>query len=181
MQCGKCGRELAQNTKFCTGCGTPIRKRKLCPFCGNLDEVNKVYCAKCGTLLKTLWLSGTPLRRIPRISLYEGMPKVGIALGTGELTVCDDRLHFSNQLGDTMGDVFDAVGMANSAKKAKKNLFWEFPYDQIADVQQGKYAGMFTSIVIRLANGKTYSLAGSVSNDTMRSALQVLNEYMRYI
>ena len=180
MQCGNCGRPVGNFEKFCTGCGTPIRKRKICPMCDHLDGENKVYCEKCGTLLKTLWLRGERLSRVPRTSLYEGMPKMGIAKGTGELWICDDRLVFDNQLGDTMSDVFDAVGMAGSAQKAKKNLHWEFLYKNITNVQLGKYAGVFTSIVITLQDGKTYSFSGSVSNDTIREAADLLRRYLRY-
>ena len=181
MHCGNCGRPIGNFAKFCTGCGTPIRKRKVCPMCSYLDGVDKVYCAQCGTLLKTLWIRGERLSRIPRMSLYEGMPKVGIAKGTGELILCDDRILFDNHLGDTMGDVYSAVGMSGSAEKAKRNLHWEFRYADIASILLGKYAGVFASIVLHGKDGRTYSFSGSVSNDTIRNAAKLMNEYLRYV
>ena len=180
MECGKCGRLIPEGGRFCNNCGTAIRKRKLCPQCHYIDAENKVYCAQCGSLLQTIWLRGKTLRRLTRMSLYEGTPKMGIAKGTGELILMDDRLCFTNELGDTMGTVFDAIGMTGSAQKAKRNLFWEFSYKQIAEVSQGKYAGMFTSIVIRLQDGRIFSFSGSVSNNTIMDAYGLLEEYIRY-
>ena len=106
---------------------------------------------------------------------------MGIAKGTGELILCDDRILFDNHLGDTMGDVYSAVGMSGSAEKAKRNLHWEFRYADIASIQLGKYAGVFASIVLHGKDGRTYSFSGSVSNDTIRNAAKLMNEYLRYV
>jgi len=41
------------DTKYCTGCGSPIEalvRQNFCPYCGNRDE-GKKFCAECGASL----------------------------------------------------------------------------------------------------------------------------------
>ena len=54
--CGKCGKPLSDNARFCRFCGfgqvntvqKPDEKTKFCVFCGNRMSVNAKFCANCG-------------------------------------------------------------------------------------------------------------------------------------
>ena len=46
MICKKCGRELIQGTKFCTGCGAVVEQN--CPNCGCAVNDSMKFCVQCG-------------------------------------------------------------------------------------------------------------------------------------
>jgi hypothetical protein len=53
ISCPTCGRSLAANSAFCTGCGTAIsairESLSLCTICGAALEPNTRFCTSCGT------------------------------------------------------------------------------------------------------------------------------------
>ena len=56
MFCQKCGKEIPDTAKFCTGCGNPVEqnqpKTKFCKHCGQEIDAACVVCPKCGKHLK---------------------------------------------------------------------------------------------------------------------------------
>lgn len=51
MKCPNCGKELADNVKFCAGCGTKMSatpKKKFCSGCGVELTADTKFCSKCG-------------------------------------------------------------------------------------------------------------------------------------
>ena len=59
--CSNCGKELSDNAKFCSKCGSKCEEvvqekkvKRMCQKCGHeLDEKMK-FCPKCGTEIKTV-------------------------------------------------------------------------------------------------------------------------------
>lgn len=59
--CSNCGKELSDNAKFCSKCGSKCEEvvqekkvKRMCQKCGHeLDEKMK-FCPKCGTGIKTV-------------------------------------------------------------------------------------------------------------------------------
>lgn len=53
MFCTKCGKQLEDTLKFCTGCGSPIvnqiENKNLCTNCGKELQDNQSFCTACGT------------------------------------------------------------------------------------------------------------------------------------
>ncbi|MDD8048064.1 MAG: zinc-ribbon domain-containing protein [Thomasclavelia sp.] len=49
MKCEKCGREIADDMRFCPECGTPVPVKSYCPKCGNEIKPGDQFCEKCGT------------------------------------------------------------------------------------------------------------------------------------
>ncbi len=51
LLCSKCGREIPENTVFCTNCGTPVEGYTKCE-CGTVNSNDAEYCGGCGKKLK---------------------------------------------------------------------------------------------------------------------------------
>ena len=52
MYCKACGKELAEQTEICMGCGVPVGKGSdYCPACGQKTEKDAVICVHCETTL----------------------------------------------------------------------------------------------------------------------------------
>lgn len=52
IKCGKCGAELAAETKFCGRCGAPVECVSFCPTCGAKLQQGQAFCMSCGVKLK---------------------------------------------------------------------------------------------------------------------------------
>ena len=61
IKCPKCGNELTEGTKFCTGCGANIKEltedisnsAAVCSVCGAKLKPNAKFCTSCGTPVET--------------------------------------------------------------------------------------------------------------------------------
>lgn len=51
IKCNKCGKELSDNSLFCTECGSEVEPQNLCPSCGKDNTLNSKFCVECGTQL----------------------------------------------------------------------------------------------------------------------------------
>lgn len=77
MYCKVCGKELAEETKICMGCGVPVgRGSGYCPECGQPTEKEAVICVSCG---KTLVEPKTEIPADAKSSLVAGL--LGIFFG----------------------------------------------------------------------------------------------------
>lgn len=48
MYCRKCGAQLADDSKFCPGCGSAQGQTKYCQHCGESIDAGCIICPKCG-------------------------------------------------------------------------------------------------------------------------------------
>ena len=48
MYCRKCGAQLADDAKFCPGCGSAQGQTKYCQHCGESIDADCIICPKCG-------------------------------------------------------------------------------------------------------------------------------------
>ena len=60
MVCPGCAAELAEGTKFCPECGTPVQAPR-CPSCDTAHAPGQKFCSECGTAL------GTPTEAAPPV------------------------------------------------------------------------------------------------------------------
>ena len=49
--CSNCGNKLDPSARFCTQCGTPLSKPKVCPSCNAPAKEKDLFCSNCGTRL----------------------------------------------------------------------------------------------------------------------------------
>ena len=49
--CKNCGNPLAESDRFCSQCGTPATREKLCTACGTFLPDNALFCTNCGNRL----------------------------------------------------------------------------------------------------------------------------------
>lgn len=50
--CNNCGQAVAEQAKFCTGCGSPVNdvsSKKFCQNCGSEMAMNAAFCSSCGS------------------------------------------------------------------------------------------------------------------------------------
>lgn len=55
MICGNCGKQLDDDSVFCTSCGMKldeIQNKKFCANCGNELDDDAVFCSKCGSKIQ---------------------------------------------------------------------------------------------------------------------------------
>lgn len=52
IRCTNCGKELADGSKFCDGCGAKQCEYLICPSCGELNEPDNTFCQSCGASVK---------------------------------------------------------------------------------------------------------------------------------
>lgn len=52
MICKHCGKEIADDVKFCNYCGKRADGQKACPSCGALLPEDSMFCSSCGANLK---------------------------------------------------------------------------------------------------------------------------------
>lgn len=190
MRCLKCNHEISNESRFCSYCGTkvevvevqavPENKRcKSCPGCKKIFDSNHVFCDQCGRLLLERVIEGKELKKFKLMSKYAGEPKVGVAKATGDLIIYDDRIHFIVKMGNAVGAVFGAVGMAVSASKSKKenhdgDVYW---MKDIEEVHESRYMGTMPMLVIRMRNQQLYSFSGLSSSAAVTNAVELINEY----
>lgn len=191
MKCINCSYELPDNSKFCSQCGTKqppapapepvpepvpeVRTKKTCPDCRSVFDSDHVFCDQCGRLLQDQVLEGKELRRFHMMSKYEGEPTVGIAKATGDLIIYDDRVEFKAKMGNALGNAFGAVGMLLASSKAPG--LEVYPMQQIRAVRQGRYGGMMPTLILDLADGKTFSFCGMKGSTAMSEAAGLIENY----
>lgn len=69
MICPRCGKELADGTRFCDGCGAQICETVFCPRCGEQNSADFSFCQRCGAALQgelEKKKSGLPFRDLLR-------------------------------------------------------------------------------------------------------------------
>jgi TM2 domain-containing membrane protein YozV/RNA polymerase subunit RPABC4/transcription elongation factor Spt4 len=88
MYCKNCGKELAENEKYCAQCGTPMNENlfdstslKVCGICGASLNRNDEFCSHCGSVSKPVSFNAEPtLEYSPKNRLVGGL--LGLFLGS---------------------------------------------------------------------------------------------------
>lgn len=115
---------------------------------------------------------GRLLMELGMMSYYKGEPTLGIAKATGTLKIFDDRIEYYKKLGNSAGALFGAAGMLVAASQAKKNgdcdTYW---YKDIQSVKEGKYGGIYHTIVLAMRDGQRHSFAGTLSSAKIQEAV----------
>ena len=202
MYCPKCGKQIKDDARFCGYCGCQIQTKKVCPICNHEVEMDMIYCSYCGNkIVNDTKPTVNPAKQnnqnqvntyqnpnnnnqnngvllTLQASWYPGEVKVGIAKGTGTLKVYNNRIEFDKKIGSSASAVFGAVGMAVSASKAKKSEAMVFPMNQIAQIRESSYGGMFPAMVIVLKNGEKHTFAGSFNRQKINECINLVRRYL---
>lgn len=75
IRCTNCGKELADGSKFCDGCGAKQQERLICPSCGAQNEPDNTFCHSCGASVKTVV---APPQPVPVTRRKRNVPKKAI-------------------------------------------------------------------------------------------------------
>lgn len=187
MKCSQCKQEIPEASKFCFHCGAKVVPtaeiivknemivHKLCPNCRAVYDAERVYCDRCGRLLRQRKIEGKELYKIQMASKYEGEPTVGIAKATGDLVIFDDRVEFRRKMGNAASAMFGAAGMLISAQKVP--AVETFNMDEIGCIRIGKYAGLMPTLVIQLKDQRVFSFCGLADVNVIHKAAELIEEY----
>ena len=116
--------------------------------------------------------TGRFLMDLNLMSYYKGEPTLGIAKATGTLKLYDDRLEFHKMMGNSAASMLGAVGILAAAKQAKKNGSVDvYRYQDIASVKEGRYGGVYRTIVLVMKDGQKHSFAGSLNSGKVQEAV----------
>ena len=202
MKCQYCGNEMSEGAKFCSLCGKkvieaePAPARRFCPSCGQEAEPGMLFCEYCGARLTDKarpapapgprpelkprpLSSGRFLMEAGMMSYYSGEPTVGIAKATGTLKIFDDRVEFHKKMGSSAGAMFGAVGMIIAANKMKQEGDLDiYRYRDVASVREGRYGGIYHTIVLVMKNGQVHSFAGTLNSGKIQEAVVQISRHL---
>ena len=202
MKCQYCGNEMSEGAKFCAMCGRrvteaePVPARRFCPSCGQEAEPGMLFCEYCGARLTDKARpapapgprpelkprpssSGRFLMEAGMMSYYSGEPTVGIAKATGTLKIFDDRVEFHKKMGSSAGAMFGAVGMIIAANKMKQEGDLDiYRYRDVASVREGRYGGIYHTIVLVMKNGQVHSFAGTLNSGKIQEAVVQISRHL---
>lgn len=123
--------------------------------------------------------TGRLLKTLKSMSMYRGEPTVGIAKATGELRIYDDHLEYLKKFGNAAAGMFGAVGMIAAASKVKKEdpveYFW---YSTLSEVHEGRYGGVFHTLVVTDHSQQTVSFAGMAGARDIQDAIALIRRYL---
>ncbi len=111
------------------------------------------------------------------MSWYKGETKVGIAKASGTLTVFTDRVELKKQMGNAAAALSPIAFVAGAAKAAKSaaEVFW---MRDIVEAKEGRYGGVFPSLVITMRGGEKHTFAGSgFGGDKIRESVELIRRY----
>ena len=202
MKCQYCGNEMSEGAKFCSLCGKkvieaePAPARRFCPSCGQEGKPDMLFCEYCGARLTDKARpapapgprpelkprpssSGRFLMEAGMMSYYSGEPTVGIAKATGTLKIFDDRVEFHKKMGSSAGAMFGAVGMIIAANKMKQEGDLDiYRYRDVASVREGRYGGIYHTIVLVMKNGQVHSFAGTLNSGKIQEAVVQISRHL---
>ena len=202
MKCQYCGNEMSEGAKFCSLCGKkvieaePAPARRFCPSCGQEGKPDMLFCEYCGARLTDKarqapapgprpelkprpLSSGRFLMEAGMMSYYSGEPTVGIAKATGTLKIFDDRVEFHKKMGSSAGAMFGAVGMIIAANKMKQEGDLDiYRYRDVASVREGRYGGIYHTIVLVMKNGQVHSFAGTLNSGKIQEAVVQISRHL---
>lgn len=202
MKCQYCGNEMSEGAKFCSLCGKkvieaePAPAKRFCPSCGQEGKPDMLFCEYCGARLTDKarqapapgprpelkprpLSSGRFLMEAGMMSYYSGEPTVGIAKATGTLKIFDDRVEFHKKMGSSAGAMFGAVGMIIAANKMKQKGDLDiYRYRDVASVREGRYGGIYHTIVLVMKNGQVHSFAGTLNSGKIQEAVVQISRHL---
>ena len=202
MKCQYCRNEMSEGAKFCSLCGKkvieaePAPARRFCPSCGQEGKPDMLFCEYCGARLTDKarqapapgprpelkprpLSSGRFLMEAGMMSYYSGEPTVGIAKATGTLKIFDDRVEFHKKMGSSAGAMFGAVGMIIAANKMKQEGDLDiYRYRDVASVREGRYGGIYHTIVLVMKNGQVHSFAGTLNSGKIQEAVVQISRHL---
>lgn len=159
MFCTNCGTQLPDGSRFCSNCGAP-QAAPAQPMYQQPAYQQPAYPQQpmYQQAPQKQAATGALLMEAGKMTRYNGGKAVGAVTGSGELYVYDDRLEFLKKTGDQRGYMLGPViGAAIAINGAKKNPTDIYEYRDIASVRIGKYAGLMSTLVLELRNGKAVS------------------------
>lgn len=177
--CPNCGEEGAPDMLFCEYCGTRLTEKRMpeqpaprpvptpqpVPVPQPVPEpvpAPQPVPAPRGRFLMELNL----------MSYYKGEPTLGIAKATGTVKIYDDRLEFHKKMGNSVASMFGAVGMLAAAKQAKKDGAVDvYRYRDMQSAREGRYGGLYHTIVLVMKDGQTHSFAGTLNSGKIQEAV----------
>lgn len=205
MTCKYCGKEIEENSRFCTWCGeNVVPKEKKCSECGNVLEDNAIFCKFCGTRWQECshiiendhsteiineypdntsqdTPSDEPLKynekyKLTMMSLYEGDVSLGVAKATGDIIVYDDHLEFKSKFGNPGWAMLGLAGLLIGSG-ADKSLI--IKYSDVVDVKRSKYGMVMPSMVISMKDGKKLTFAGTINGSTIDQAVWLIRHKIK--
>ena len=127
--------------------------------------------------------TGALLMDAGKMTRYNGKGAVGPVTGSGTLTVFDDRLEYAKTSGDQRGFMFGPiVGNLVMRNGIKNNPVDVYYYRDIAGVTTGKYAGLLSTLVLNLRDGKAVSFVpagrGFKNGDLIEELRSLIQRYL---
>lgn len=153
MFCTSCGKEIPDESKFCGNCGAPV----------SASENSVVSAASVAASQKC----DAELFRLKGISKYRGTPVAGYFEATGTLLIYHDRLEFRKKSDSALWGRSGIVGLGISAGLARSAPVEVFQMEQVTELREGKYMGIYNTLVISLANGDTWSFCPALPGSSV--------------
>ncbi|MBQ6380266.1 MAG: hypothetical protein IJJ41_01515 [Clostridia bacterium] len=113
------------------------------------------------------------------ISHYNGKKVIGIAESTGKLKVFSDRIEYKRQLGNAIAGVAGLAAVVMAKKTAAKKGVMIFAMDQIKNVYEATYGGVWTAFIIEMKYGEVHTFSNSIDRAGMKKCIKIINQYKK--
>ena len=160
MFCTNCGEKIPSGAKFCGHCGKPVSS----PGTPAPEAAQTCSVQTAPALLTSL----------KGVSKYKGTPLAGYSAASGTLSVYQDRLEFKRKTGG-------AIGLGISKAMAKDDPIEVYELEQISELREGKYMGLYNTLAVALKNGEVWSFCPVLPNSSEpKKIIALLKPYMQH-
>ena len=164
MFCAHCGKEISSGSKFCGNCGKPV------PVLADSIPNQPPATQESGELLVQL----------KSVSKYKGTPAAGYSEATGTLSVYIDRLEFKKKMGSALLAGSSVIGLGLAGGLARSAPVETFELEQISELREGKYMGLYNTLVVAMKNGEIWSFCPILPNSSEpQKIISLLKPYLQ--
>lgn len=167
MFCTNCGEKIPSGAKFCGHCGKPVSS----PGTPAPEAAQTCSVQTAPALLTSL----------KGVSKYKGTPLAGYSAASGTLSVYQDRLEFKRKTGSALSARGGAIGLGISKAMAKDDPIEVYELEQISELREGKYMGLYNTLAVALKNGEVWSFCPVLPNSSEpKKIIALLKPYMQH-
>lgn len=150
ISCINCGQKLPDGSNFCTNCGHRVST----PNAGTPPHDDSI-CANVRT--EAAPNSDTVLLSLKFVAKYKGTPKAGYSDSSGTLVVYSNRFEYKKAMGDALIAGSGLIGLGLSALSASVSDDEIYKFEDILEMKEGKYMGVYNTLVLSMKDGNVWS------------------------
>lgn len=172
MFCVNCGQKLPDGSKFCTNCGHRVSTP-------GVEIPPKNDTIQTNVQAEAAPNSDTVLLSLKAISKYKGTPKAGYSDSSGTLVVYSNRFEYKKAMGDALIAGAGLIGLGLSALSASVSDDEIYKFEDILEMKEGKYMGVYNTLVLSMKDGNVWSFCPvAPKSSAPRKVIDLVQPYL---